>query len=498
MSNLRAAAITGALWSIASRWGNRLLGFVNVAIVARILAPQDFGLLAITMLVVGFVEIWFSLGVESAVIQKQGDDRDIMDTAWTLRIIQGCLLGLILFLIAPLAATFMAEPRVAPLLRLIAVGITLSAFNNIGTVNWQKQLNFRRDFLVSLGAKLISVAVTILLAWWLRNYWALAWGILSGYVLGFVISYLAEPYRPRWCLRRWRDLLSFSQWTLLNSIIGYASFKIDEITVGRFLGSTSMGLYTMSSEVALMPTAELSAPVNRVLFPAFSALQSEPGRLAAACLNAVGMVTAITIPAGIGLALVAPEAVGLFLGAQWGEAAPLVAILALHGILRALSGAAYPLLMAIGQPRAVACASLVSVVIFLAIAGAALSVQAGILVLAWAKVVSTLAGGAMAWGFALRYTQITLPALLRTIWRPIAASALMAAALLSAQPFIAGWVQSPVLTGLPIKVVLGALVYTLASLALWQLSGRPNGFEQMALARTRQIGAALSARLRGH
>ena len=498
MSNLRTAVFVGASWSIASRWGNRLLGFVNVAIVARILAPQDFGLLAITMLVVGFVEIWFSLGVESAVIQKQGDDRDIMDTAWTLRIIQGCLLGLILFLIAPLAATFMAEPRVAPLLRLIAVGITLSAFNNIGTVNWQKQLNFRRDFLVSLGAKLISVAVTIVLAWWLRNYWALAWGILSGYVLGFVISYLAEPYRPRWCLRRWRDLLSFSQWTLLNSIIGYASFKIDEITVGRFLGSTSMGLYTMSSEVALMPTAELSAPVNRVLFPAFSALQSEPGRLAAACLNALGLVTAITIPAGIGLALVAPEAVALFLGSQWGAAAPLVAILAFQGIVRAIIGPSSPLLMAIGQPRAVAFSAMVGVVCFTLLAIASIDMQAGIEALAWSKVISTFSAGVLCWGFALRYTQITLPALLRTIWRPIAASALMAAALLSAQPFIAGWVQSSVLTGLSIKVALGALVYALASLALWQTSGRPNGFEQMALARTRQICSALSARLRRH
>ena len=496
MGNLRTAVFVGASWSIASRWGNRLVGFVNVAIVARLLAPQDFGLLAITMLVVGFVEIWFSLGVESAVIQKQEADRDIMDTAWTLRIIQGCLLGLALVLIAPMAATLMAEPRVTPLLRLIAIGIVVSAFNNIGTVNWQKQLNFRRDFLVGLGAKLISVTVTIILAWWLRNYWALAWGILSGYFLGFAISYLAEPYRPRWCLTRWRDLLSFSQWTLLNSIIGYASFKIDEITVGRFLGSTSMGLYTVSSEVALMPTAELSAPINRVLFPAFAKLQSEPGRLAAACLNAVGMVTCITIPAGIGLALVAPEAVELILGSKWGAAAPLVTILAFQGIVRAVIGPSYPLLMAIGQPRAVAFSSILSIIIFIPLAVTALGTQAGILALAWAKVASTFSGGVLSWGFAFRYTQITLPALLKTIWRPMAASALMAIALLSLQPIIAGWAQFPVLAGLPIKVILGALVYTLASLALWHLSARPDGFEQMALTRTRQIGAALSARLR--
>src|SRR6185503_4783541 len=138
-------------------------------------------------------------------------------------------------------------------------------------------------------SKLISFAVGVGAALWMRNYWALAVGIVGGYIASCIVSYVVHPYRPRWSLKRWRKLWSFSQWMLLMNVLGYVAQKADEVLVGRYLSATQMGFYSVASDIGLMPSAELAAPVNRVLFPAFSRLQSEPGRLAAAYCNALAM-----------------------------------------------------------------------------------------------------------------------------------------------------------------------------------------------------------------
>ncbi len=473
VTGLRASVILGTAWAVALRWFIRLIGIANVAIVARILAPADFGLLAMATLVIGLIEMWLAFGVDSALIQNADADREDFDTAWTIRFLQGVVIAAVVVASAPLAQAYFREPRLGPLLWALSLGVLVSGLTNIGVVQFTKNLEFGKDFRYRAISKLISFAVGVGAALWMRNYWALAVGIVGGYIASCIVSYVVHPYRPRWSLKRWRKLWSFSQWMLLMNVLGYVAQKADEVLVGRYLSATQMGFYSVASDIGLMPSAELAAPVNRVLFPAFSRLQSEPGRLAAAYCNALAMVAAVTVPAGAGLALVAHQVVALLLGAKWGPAVPMLQILAVGGIVRSLASSGSYLLMSIGHPRLSASTATASLAIFGAGAAIALAEGGGASGIAWAKLASGVFATIMTAGYVVHFTAVRLRDLLRSIARPVLAAAAMSGALM-AMPQLA----LPLAVGLAINIAVGAAVYALALGATWWLAGRPDGPER--------------------
>ena len=203
-TGLRTSVIQGAVWAVALRWLMRLVGIANVAILARILGPSDFGLVAMATLVVGLIETWLAFGVDSALIQNADADRHDFDTAWTIRLLQGVVIALLVVAASPIARAYFKEPRLGPLLAVLALGIVISGMSNIGVVMYRKDLRFQTEFWILAISKLLSFAVSVAAAFWLRNYWALAIGIVGGYTIGCVVSYVAHPFRPRFSLSRWR------------------------------------------------------------------------------------------------------------------------------------------------------------------------------------------------------------------------------------------------------------------------------------------------------
>jgi lipopolysaccharide exporter len=479
---MRRSVIQGALWAVALRWLMRLVGVANVAILARILGPSDFGLVAMATLVVGLIETWLAFGVDSALIQNAEADRHDFDTAWTIRLLQGAVIAALVVVASPIAQAYFKEPRLGPLLWVLSIGILISGMANIGMVMYRKNLQFQTEFWILAVSKLLSFGVSVTAALVLRNYWALAIGIVGGYTIGCVVSYIAHPFRPRFSLSRWRKLWSFSQWVVVMNIIGYAENKADEVLVGGYTSAAQMGLYSVASDVGQMPSAELSAPLNRVLFPAFARLQAEPGRLAAAYTNALATVAMVTVPAGVGLAMVAPEAVRVLLGPKWTAAAPLLAALALWGTLRSLSSSGGYLLMSIGLPKLVALTTFVTVAVFAGGATAALWTGHGPFGIAIAKVFAACISLAITVAFVVANTEARTRMVMRSVIRPILAAGTMAAVLLTvpATPFGAT-------ADLALKVVVGALVYVPAALLLWMVAGRPDGPERLALNATKRL-----------
>lgn len=475
MLGLRSSVIVGTIWAVALRWFVRLLGIVNVAIVARILSPADFGLVAMATLVIGLTEMWLAFGVDSALIQNPAADREDFDTAWTIRFLQGVVISGIVILAAPLAQSYFREPRLGPLLWTLSLGIIVSGLTNIGVVNFSKDLEFHKEFRYKAISKLISFTIGVGAALWLRTYWALAIGIVGGYIASCAVSYIVHPYRPRWSLKRWRSLWAFSQWMLVINVIGYVSQKADEILVGRYTSATQMGLYSVASDIGQMPTAELVAPINRVLFPAFSRLQSDPGRLAAAYCNALGMIATLAIPSAVGLAMVAPEAVRLILGAKWISAVPFLQILALGGIPRSLASSGSYLLMSVGHPRISALITALSLAIFGLCASLALTNNMDAFGFAIAKVASGIAAGILVLFFVVRFTAVRLRAITSAVLRPALASVAMAAAIA-----ILPTASLSLALDLTMKIMGGAIVYALALLMVWWIVGRPDGPERTA------------------
>jgi lipopolysaccharide exporter len=209
---------TGAAWMIGLRFAVRSIGLVSMIVLARLLVPADFGLVAIATALSGAIAAMSEFGFQVALIQNQAADRRHYDTAWTLGIGRGLVVsGALAIAAQPLAAMF-SDPRLAPILLVLAVGVVVTSLENIGVVEFRKELQFQREFAYRALSKVASFALTVPLAIILRNYWALVIGMLIGQLASVALSYIMCGYRPSFSLAVWRELMRFSKWLLMNNV----------------------------------------------------------------------------------------------------------------------------------------------------------------------------------------------------------------------------------------------------------------------------------------
>jgi O-antigen/teichoic acid export membrane protein len=433
------------------------------------------------MLFISFLDILVTFGVDLALIQRRDPTREHYDTAWTLRLLQVTFVALCVNLVTPLAVDYFNEPRVTDLMRLLSVAIVISGLENIGVVAFRKDLEFGKEFRFRVMAKLSSFVVTLLLALWLRNYWALAWGTVFDRTITVLLSYRLHPYRPRFSLVKIRDIWSFSQWMLLRNVGMYLRRQLDGWMVGRFFSTGQMGFYSVSKEVAQLPTTEMVWPMARALFPGYARLSHDPKRLGRAYLQVLGAMTLAVVPAGLGVALVAGPLATVFLGDKWAGVAPILAWLAVYSVFQTISATVQGPLMALGRMRRLV--ALIWTQGLLAAPAIVLAASSGDMVVL-AQVQSLMALLLLPL-FFYALTSLDLirwgGALSRT-WRPVAAGLAMAAGLWAIGD---GWTSSPVLE-LAVEVPAGVALYGSTIYLLWLLSGRPDSAEQLVLDLLRQ------------
>ena len=474
--SLRDAMIVGSAWMVSLRWVVRGIGLVSTVILVRLLAPQDFGLVAMGMLFISFLDVLVTFGVDLALIQRQDSTRGHYDTAWTLRLLQVSFVALCVNLVTPLAVDYFNEPRVTALMRVLSLSMVITGLENIGVVAFRKELQFGKEFRFRVIAKLSAFVVTLCLALWLRNYWALAWGTVFDRTITVLLSYRLHPYRPRFSLVKIRDIWSFSQWMLLRNVGMYLRKSLDRWMVGRFFTTGQMGFYSVSKEVAQLPTTEMVWPMARVLFPGYARLSHDPKRLGRAYLQVLGAMTLAVVPAGLGVALVAAPLATVFLGDKWSGVAPILSWLAVYSVFRTVSATVQAPLMALGRMRRLV--ALIWSQALLAAPAIVMAASTGDLVLL-AQVQSLLALlllplffyaltsiDLIRWGGALSVT-----------WRPVVAGLAMAAGLSAIGD---GWTSSPVLE-LAVKLPSGGVIYGSVVYLLWRVSGRPDSAERLLL-----------------
>ena len=201
-------------WAFALRVGNRLFGLARTVVLARLLSPADFGLFGIALLASAALETVTETGFEAALIQKKGDVKPYLDTAWTMQVIRGFVLAGILVVGAPMVAAFFREPQAALLLKVMALVVLVKGFTNIGVVFFQKELEFHRQFAYVFSGTLADLAVAITAAFVLRNAWALVCGFLAGNLVRAVASYIVHPHRPRLRMEgaRAKELYTYGRW----------------------------------------------------------------------------------------------------------------------------------------------------------------------------------------------------------------------------------------------------------------------------------------------
>jgi lipopolysaccharide exporter len=467
----------GAGWVIGWRMSTRLLGLLNTLVLVRLLAPADFGLVALGSGFALAVDMLSGLGVEEAIVRHQAPRRDIYDTGFTINALRGLATASIIAAIAVPVAGFFSEPRLENVLLALAVATAGTAFTNIGTVDFRRQLAFDKEFRLLVLPRIAGILVTIALALVCRSYWALVGGILTGRLSVVALSYAMHPYRPRFTLRAWRDLAGFSFWSWAISIAVLVRDRSDTFVIGRVLGAAHVGLYEVGMEIATLPSTELVEPLTRACFPGFAAARHSGVSTVETYLRVISSVALLALPAGVGISLVAEPVVKLALGNRWLDAIPLIQILGLAGSLTVFGYISATLFSAHALLKTLFSVS-ISVMLLRLLLLAVLVVKLGLVGAAIAASLSMAVEHAVYIVLTMRRFGLRPAALLRHVWRSIFATAVMAGALVAAG---LGWAPQPAGTApleeLLLAVGLGVLVYASALGATWLAAGRPAGAE---------------------
>jgi lipopolysaccharide exporter len=487
--SLMARAAHGFAWVFAWRMATRIMGLGSTLILVRLLAPAEFGIVAIALSFIGSIDQFSQIGVEEALVRMPSPDLRHYNTAFTMIALRCVLVATIVAIAAWPVATFFNDPRLAPIMLAIAGVTVIAGLENVGVQDFRRNMRFDQEFTYQAVPRLAGIVAVISVALIWRDYWALIIGTAVTRVCRVGMSYVMHPLRPRFSLAAWRDLIGFSLWTWAICIARVLRDQPTTFIIGRVLGPGPVGMVSVASEVALLPFTEIVMPMGRSMFSAFALARRSGEDVEAIFRRLIGMTAILTLPASIGLALVAEPMVRLMLGPAWVAAVPVLQVLAVGGALTVLGQACHAQFDAFGLLRqdflvilfgAVARTGLVAALV------PGFGLMGAVVGIALSLLFETLAYLALKWW--------TMPfsarALTGVIIRPVLATAGMA--MVVSQFNLNAAAASETVAGLIVPLVtaalLGAASYGGLMVALWWFAGRPAGAEAdilMTIARIR-------------
>jgi len=463
-----------------------VIGFVSTLILARLLVPADFGVISMAVSILAALELLSAFSFDLALIQNPKAGRPHFDTAWTFAIGFGCLNALLMCALAIPAAKFFGEPRVEQLMYVFGLCALIQGFENIGIVAFQKDLQLHKEFVFSLSKRCVGFVTTISVAYLTGSYWALALGTLATKATGVLLSYYVHAYRPRLSLAAAGELLHFSKWLLLNNFLIFVNNRGTDFVIGRLQGASALGLYSVSYEISNLPTTELVWPIQRAVFPGYTKIADNLDRLRSFFLQVISTLCILTVPAGALLGLAADPIVRILLGEKWVAATPLIQVLTVFGIVRALHGPTGAVFLALGKPFVIASTQCIQIVVAVLLMLVLIPVY-GTIGAAYSILVGACLALSANYYLLMRSIGMRLGELLGGVWRSLLGGVVMW--VVAHQVTTSGMLPASLIGQLAILLGTGSLTYLATVFGLWVASGRPDSGETMLI-------GFISARLR--
>lgn len=473
--------IRGAFWTVGTRWIIKALGFINTIVMARLLMPEDFGIVAMGMLIVGLIQTFLDFGATTALLRKDQVTSDEIDSAWTLRVMQGLAASSILFLIPPLAIFYFKEPRLQYVLWTFGVCILLASATNIGLTLAQKEFNFALGFKVEITAKLASVLTTLAGGALLGDYRALVIGIVFGFLTPLVTSYLWHPYRPRWNTSKISEIWLITKWLLLSSVGNFIIKKGDELIAGSIASTHNYGLYNVGADFGQLPVQEIGPAMVRALLPVLSKIQNDNCRTIEAVIKTTSAVNTIVWPVGIGFMAISSQITELVLGTKWLDAIPFIQIFALISIFPSSIAAVQTLLTISGLTKYHSHLIWIELIIFV-VAASLLVPELSLIGLAYARLTSTIVISFFTIVVAHFVCDVPFGRIILSILKPVICTIVMGLGVIFVSKLFDG-----LITQIVCSILFGATIYTLIVLAFWIFSGRPDGLERVIIDAIRSL-----------
>jgi O-antigen/teichoic acid export membrane protein len=385
-------ALNAFKWSALGDASSRLIGPLIFLVLARLLLPEDFGIVAAATVVISFSQVFSDAGLAKALIQRQGHTDEAANAVFWINLALGVLIAGALFLLAPYVARFFSDQRIQAVTRVLSLQVVIAAFFSVHVALLQKALDFKRLFWIRLLTTLIPGIASIPLALSGYGYWALIAGTLAGYVAQGLLLWRLSSWRPKLSFNSGIaiELLAFGQWAMVSGIIGWFYVWMDALIVGHFLGAHDMGLYRVGNTFVSMIFGLVFAPMLPVLYSLFSRAQHDGEYIRTSLMSFARIAMLVAMPLVAVLVILHAPIERFLFGRTWEGLGVILAILAASQGLSWAVGANGEAYRAVGKPHLETWAMGLSVVIYLI--GYLYSVQYGLVIFVTVRCILVLVG----------------------------------------------------------------------------------------------------------
>lgn len=336
---LRARTVRGVTWTGLGQAGSQALGFLGTLVLARLLSPEDFGLLGMVVVFTGFLALFQNLGLGPAVVQDRSLSHRQLSGIFWVNLLFSLVLATLAVAVAPVVGRFYHRPTAVPIMVVLAVTFPLSAVAMVPGSLLTRDMRFQGLSIVDVAAQAMGLGLGIGLAVAGFGVWALVWQQVAAAAVGAVAKWAIAGWRPSLALplRSIRAPLGFGVRLQAGSVLNWATRNTDDLLVGRFVGAPALGVYQMAYRLMLWPIQNVSRVVGQVMFPALSAMGGDTRRVGRAFLRGTGVVALVSFPLMVGAWVVADTAIPLVLGARWAPVVPVFEILCGLGLIQSVA-----------------------------------------------------------------------------------------------------------------------------------------------------------------
>lgn len=349
--DLKKQTITGVIWSAIEKLGNQLISFIVFFVLARLLGPESFGLVALADVYLVFLQVFTDQGFSQAIVQRQTLEDEHLDTAFWINLVISIGLTLITLVGAGWVAVAFKEPSLKPIIQWLSLAFIFSAFNGIQQAVFTRRLAFKELSLRSLVAQLLGGIVGVSMAFMGFGVWSLVGQRLVNQFVGILVLWWVSDWQPKLRISKshFDDLFGFGVNILGIKFLTFFNKRSDDFLIGYFLGPVALGYYSIAYRL-LNTVTVLITTMTQVGFPAFSKLQSEPDKLRLAFYQGTQFTALISFPLFLGLSSLAPQIIPVMFGEQWYPSIPVMQILMLIGVVHSLGSINTNIILVTGKP----------------------------------------------------------------------------------------------------------------------------------------------------
>lgn len=350
--NIKEKTFKGLFWSMNSKFSMQLFNLLITAILARLLLPEDFGLVGMSLIIIGLVSLINESGLATAIVQRKELEELHLSTAFWTNIATGILLYLLTFFLSPFIADFFRTEMVEPIIKVAAISFLISSITIVHRSLLSRNLEFKTIAKTEIAGSFISGTCALYLALSGFGFWSLVAKNLINDLVVVSLTLLIYPWKPaiKFSREKFNDLFGFGLNVIGGNMLNYFRQNLDYIIIGRLMGAELLGYYTLAYTLAVFPAVKVIPVITRVVFPAFSLLQDDKLRFKKGYIKLVSALSFFLIPALVGLALVAPELIIQVYGDKWTPTILPLQILCILGLVESTSHTTKSVFYAKGKP----------------------------------------------------------------------------------------------------------------------------------------------------